>query len=149
MSERGKQLLATADGQISELIGLLRTLGEAALSRPCPGGSGRPQGRQRSPRFVLDGGHAPRRKQDSDHRAGANGGDYTAHNVDGHLLLERLSAGRYALQLLAEMTDEQLDVVPPAGSFKFCNGQRTLEQVVASLLNHQGHQIDATNATEA
>ena len=37
MSDRASQLHATADGQISELIGLLTAGGAAALSVPCPG----------------------------------------------------------------------------------------------------------------
>ncbi len=75
-----------------------------------------------------------------------HGRDYMAENVDLPGLLERLSAGRDALSLLAGLTDEQLDTVPSAGSFRFCDGQRTLEQVVTSLLKHQGHQIDAVKA---
>jgi hypothetical protein len=73
-------------------------------------------------------------------------GDYAADNVDLHDLLDLLSAGRDALSLLADLADERLDTVPPTGSFRFCDGQRTLEQVVASLFNHQGHQIDAIKA---
>jgi hypothetical protein len=73
-------------------------------------------------------------------------GDYTADNVDLHDLLDLLSAGRDALSLLADLTDERLDTAPPTGSFRFCDGQRTLEHVVASLLNHQAHQIDALRA---
>jgi hypothetical protein len=37
MTERGKQLHATADRQIAELIALVSTLDEANLRRPCPG----------------------------------------------------------------------------------------------------------------
>jgi hypothetical protein len=102
--------------------------------------------RHRIPELLFARGHAPRGHDESGHDEGTHDGDYTADNVDLHGLLERLSAARDALSLLAELTDERLDTVPPAGSFKFCDGQRTLEQVVASLLNHQGHQIDAINA---
>ncbi len=73
-------------------------------------------------------------------------GDYTAESVDLDGLLERLSAARDALSVLAELTDEQLDTVPPADSFRFCDGQRNLEQVVAGLLRHQSHQVDAVTA---
>jgi hypothetical protein len=37
MSERGMELLETADGQISELIDLLSARGAVALSLPCSG----------------------------------------------------------------------------------------------------------------
>jgi hypothetical protein len=58
-------------------------------------------------------------------------------------LLQRLSAARDALGLLAELSDEQLDAVPPAGGMRFCDGRRTLEQIMSSLFKHQRHQVDA------
>jgi hypothetical protein len=178
MSERGTQLLDTADGQISELIDLLSARGEAFLSLRCPGrenlGDGtvaalashtadsylriagflqatsrvravRP-GRHRIPRLFRARGHTPPRQAEGGHDAGTHDGDYTAENVDVPGVLERLSAGRDALSLLTDLPDEQLDTAPATGSFRFCDGQRTLEQVVTSLLNHQGHQIDAMKA---
>jgi hypothetical protein len=183
MSERGIQLHETAEGPISELIDLLSTRGEAALSLPCPGREkmgdgtlaacalhtadryqliaeflqaaagqmprarvGSTQARHRIPRFLLDRGHGPAGHGEGDHDSGMHDGDYTAESADLDGLLERLSAARDALSVLAEMTDEQLDTVPPAGSFRFCDGQRSLEQVVTGLLKHQGHQVDAMKA---
>jgi hypothetical protein len=69
-----------------------------------------------------------------------------AEDVDRQDLLERLSAGRDAFNALAELTDGQLDTVPLASDMKFCDGQRTLEQIVTNLLNHQSHQLDAIKA---
>lgn len=180
MSERGNQLLDTADGQISALIALFSARGETALSRPCPGreklgdgtvaalalhtadsylritgflqaasqmpAAGTGQGRHRVPPFLLARGHATHGHEDRGQHEGTKHGDYRAEKVDSRVLLERLSAGRDSLADLADLTDARLDGVPPAGSFKFCDGQRTLEQVVASLLNHQAHQIDAMKA---
>jgi hypothetical protein len=51
----------------------------------------------------------------------------------------QLSASRDTLGQIAELTDTQLDAIPPDGSFRFCDGHRTLEQVLASLLKHQAH----------
>jgi len=34
----------------------------------------------------------------------------------------------------------------PAGEMKFADGERTLEQIVASLLKHQDHQVAAIAA---
>ena len=51
-------------------------------------------------------------------------------------VVEQLSASRATLGRIAELTDAQLDAIPPDGSFRFCDGQRTLEQVLASLLKH-------------
>jgi len=64
-------------------------------------------------------------------------------------LLDRLSAARDAFAPLANLTDEQLDTVPAASDMRFCDGQRTLEQIVTSLLNHQSHQVAALRAALA
>jgi hypothetical protein len=158
MSERGSQLLGTADEQISELIGLFSTRGETALSLPCPGreklgdGTVAATASHTADRYQLIAGFLQATSQTPSahvgigHDEGTHDGDYAAENVDLHGLLERLSAGRDALRLLADLSDEQLDAVPPTGSFRFCDGQRTLEQVVASSLNHQSHQINAIKA---
>ena len=61
-------------------------------------------------------------------------------------MVEQLTASRATLGRIAELTDPQLDAIPPKDSFRFCDGQRTLEQVLASLLKHQAHQIDALRA---
>lgn len=71
---------------------------------------------------------------------------YAADKVSLSELLERLRAARAALRQLAELTDEQLDAVPPATEMRFADGQRTLEQVIAGLLKHQRHQCDAVLA---
>jgi hypothetical protein len=69
--------------------------------------------------------------------------NYRADNIDLPAVLDRLSAGRAALSVLADLTEAQLDIVPPASEMKFCDGQRTLQQIVTNLLNHQSHQLDA------
>jgi S-adenosylmethionine-diacylgycerolhomoserine-N-methlytransferase len=152
-SARGAALLATATDQISELIGLLSTRGEAALTLPCLGRGKLGDGTVGAAaahtagsygrvaaflRAAVDGqdGHPPD-GHDGAHRAG---------NVERDDLLERLSAARDALALLAELTDEQLDLVPAASEMKFCDGRRTLEQILSSLLKHQRHQVDAVKA---
>jgi hypothetical protein len=128
--------LHTADSYL-RIAGFL----QATSRMPVPG-----QSRHRIPRFLLARGHRPPRHGKGGRNEGTHDRDYTAENVDLPGLLERLSAGRDTLSLLADMTDEQLDTLPPAGSFRFCDGQRTLAQVVSGLLNHQGHQIDAMKA---
>jgi hypothetical protein len=176
MSERATQLLQMADGQLSELIELLSARDEAALNLPCPGREklgdgtvaacashtaenylriaafirdddrqpvtrGEPgHGRHRIPRFHRARSHGP------DQASGTHGAPEGAEDVNRQGLLERLSAGRDAFSLLVDLTDEQLDTVPPASDMKFCDGQRTLEQIVTNLLNHQSHQLDALRA---
>src|ERR1035441_1244855 len=109
-------------------------------------GAGARRGPHRVSGFLRARGHGPGGHAERDHEGSRHDGDYTAENVDLDSLLDRLSAARGALNILSELTDEQLDTVPPAGSFRFCDGQRTLEQVIAGLLKHQSHQIDAVKA---
>ena len=44
------------------------------------------------------------------------------------------------------ISDEQLASVPPVSQMKFCDGHRTLEQVVTKLLDHQSHKVAALKA---
>jgi hypothetical protein len=182
MTDRGKQLHATADGQIAELIALTSTIEQAALRLPCPGREklgdgtvgasvrhtadnyqriaafiqpsdrmsathqpGQPGG-HRIPRFLRAIGHRP-----ADHNPGTGQHDdhYSADTIDLSAVLEQLSTSRDTLGRIAELTDSQLEAIPPDGSFRFCDGQRTLAQVLASLLKHQGHQVDALRSAVA
>jgi hypothetical protein len=176
MSERAAQLFQTADAQIADLIALLGAADEQALQTPCPGreklgdgtvaalvmhtvdnyhriaeylgagtrpGNHRLERRHRIPPFL--GGHGAR----SPHRHDDGGAEYAARNIDRRRLLERLSTARARLSALADLSDEQLAAVPPASDMRFADGQRTLEQIVVSLLNHQRHQCDALAAALA
>jgi hypothetical protein len=107
------------------------------------------KGRHRIARLLLARGHGPGGHADADHGHGDHDGAYAAETVDLDGLLERVSVARDALSVVGELTDAQLDAVPPADSFRFCDGQRTLEQVVAGLLKHQGHQVAAIRAAVA
>jgi len=150
---RGAALLATATEQISELIGLLSTRGDPGLMLPCPGRGRRGDGTvgataahtagnyDRIAAFLTatvdgHGGHA----------SGEHDREHRIENVELDDLLERLSAARDALALLAELRDEQLDLAPAASEMKFGDGRRTLEQILSSLLKHQRHQVDAVKA---
>ena len=50
-------------------------------------------------------------------------------------MVEQLGAAVETLGRIGELTDSQLDQVPPKDSFRFCDGQRTFEQVLAGLLS--------------
>lgn len=157
MTERGEQLCATADGQIAELIGLISTLDEATLHLPCPGREKLGDGTiaacvrhttgnyQRIGTFVQTSDRMSRAHEPTQHGA-QHENQYMADVVDLGALVSQLSAGRDALGRIAELTDSQLDSIPPKDSLRFCDGQRTLEQVLASLLKHQSHQVDALKA---
>jgi hypothetical protein len=103
-------------------------------------------GGHRIPRFVRALGHRP--ADHTEHGVGADQHDdqYTAGNIDRDALVKQLTASRDTLARVAVLTDGQLDTIPPKDSFRFCDGQRTLEQVLASLLRHQSHQLDALKA---
>jgi hypothetical protein len=182
MTERGKQLQAIADDQISELINLVSTLDDAALRLPCPGreklgdgtiaastrhtvdnyqrigefvqtsdrmsGAHAPSqhGGGRIPRFLRALGHGPADHGEHSPAAGQHDNQYTADNIDPGAVITQLSASRDALGRIAELTDSQLDAIAAKDSFRFCDGQRTLEQVITSLLKHQCHQLDALKA---
>jgi hypothetical protein len=99
-------------------------------------------GGHRIPRFLRALGHGPQDHAPRDHGAAEHDNGYTA-DFDVDLVVEQLGASREALGRIAELNDSQLDQVPPKDSFRFCDGQRTLEQVLAGLLKHQAHQLEA------
>lgn len=166
MTERARRLHVTADRQIAELIGLMSTMDEATLRLPCPGRDKLGDGTiGAAARHTTDNyrriatfaqtsglGHGPAGHREHGHAAhgpggglggGPHEGEYTADGIDPTAVADQLSTARGALGLIAELTDSQLDATPAKDSFRFCDGQRTLEQVLSSLLKHQGHQVDA------
>jgi hypothetical protein len=158
MSERGTKLLQIADGQISEAIGLLSERRESALLLPNPAREKLGDGTVgASALHTADGYHriaeiirasCPGLDHGGDVQDGHLGwpSDYRVEKVDLQELLDRLSAGRSAVSLLADLDDTQLDHVPRAGSARFADGKRTLEQLVRAALNHQRRNLDALKA---
>ena len=100
-------------------------------------------GGHRIPRLLRALSHGPQNHADHDHGAAQHDNGYTADDVDVDAVLEQLEASREALGRIGELADSQLDAVPPKDSFRFCDGQRTLAQVLAGLLKHQAHQLEA------
>jgi hypothetical protein len=100
-------------------------------------------GGHRIPRFLRALGHEPQDHANHDHGPTQHDHGYTAENIDLDAVLEQLNASRSTLARIAELDDSQLDAIPPKDGFRFCDGQRTLEQVLASLLKHQAHQVEA------
>ena len=95
------------------------------------------------PRFLRSRGHGPASHPENGSDHASHGGPYTAENTDLVLVARQLSTTRERIGQIAQFTDRQLDAIPPEGTFRFCDGQRTLEQVLASLLKHQAHQLDS------
>jgi len=106
-------------------------------------------GGHRIPGLLRALGHGPRDHAPQGHDADQHDNGYTADNIDLNAVVAQLGASRDTLGRIAELTDSQLDRVPPKDSFRFCDGQRTLEQVLAGLLTHQAHQLQALSAALA
>lgn len=171
MSERARQLHASAERQLAELLALVSTQTHETLRQPCPGrqklgdgsvgaliahtaenyqriadfaaGRGQqasghvpPRGAHKLPRFLRAGGHRP-----PDH-----GSRFTAATADPGPITQQLTAARRSLAQIATLSDQQLDAVPLDGSFRFCDGQRSLQQVLEALLKHQDRQLDTIRA---
>ena len=102
-----------------------------------------PNSGHRIPRFLRALGHGATDHAEHDPGAGRHDSEYTADTIDLTGVVTQLSASRDTLGHVADLTARQLDTIPPKDSFRFCDGQRTLEQVLASLLKHQSHQVDA------
>jgi hypothetical protein len=106
----------------------------------------RMHGAGRLPRLLRAIGHrAP------GHGPGGGGHDqrYSADEFDAGALLEQLAAVRGDVSRIGLFTGQQLDEIPANGSFRFCDGERSREQVLTSLLKHQAHQLDALKAALA
>jgi hypothetical protein len=103
-------------------------------------------GGHRKPRFARSRGHGPQAHDDHGSERAFHDGPYTAGSTDLALVARQLSTTRDTLRQIAALTDSQLDAVPPEGAFRFCDGQRTLDHVLANLLKHQARQLDALKA---
>jgi len=117
----------TADSYL-RIAAFLQTTNEPSPARP---------GSDPVARLLSARSHTRPRHAESGHNDGTHDRGYNAENAGLAGVIERLSTGRAALSLLADLTDDQLDTVPPAGSFRFCDGQRTLGEVISRLPKHQ------------
>ena len=106
-------------------------------------------GGHRIPRFLRALGHGPHDHANPETGAARHRNGYTEDSIDLDAVVGQLNASRDALGRIGELTDSQLDAVPPKHSFRFCDGQRTLEQVLAGLLKHQAHQVEAVKTALA
>ena len=155
MSERGTRLMAKADRQLSEMIEFFGTLDEADLDKPCPDEGAEDsdgdtigavaahiaQGYHFLGKFLQTEGYVPgspstgnRKGRGHRYKPGRGRTFPPAALPD---VVDRLTAGKAPIGLLADLTDEQLDSVPPAGSSRFSDGSRTLEQVIDEVIAHQ------------
>jgi hypothetical protein len=171
MSARGEQILQTAERQITELLALATESDGQLLRSPCPGREQLGDGTigavaqhiagnyVRIAKFAQTGGapypadavaernaHNPPDSIGHPRHAARHGGGHPVVHTEPRALTAQLLVARDELGAIAQLTDRQLDSVPPEGSFRFSDGQRTLQQVLANLVKHQGRQLDAITA---
>ena len=159
MSERGTRLMAKADRQLSEMIEFFGTLEEADLHKPCPDESAEDsagdtvgavaahmaQGYHFLGKFLQAEGYVPGSPPPGNWKGRGHryrpGHGRTFPPAALPDVVDRLTGGKAPIGLLADLTDEQLDSVPPAGSSRFSDGSRTLEQVIDEVIAHQAAQL--------
>lgn len=83
---------------------------------------------------------------DKAERTGGGDRRHEHGTADGSALPARIAAAQEAVRAFRALSDEQLDAVPPDGAFRFCDGKRTLEQVLEGVIRHQQHHVDATRS---
>lgn len=147
MSERATRLMAKADGQLSEIIEFFGTLDEADLRKSCPDEGAEhsagdtvgavaahmAEGYHHLGRFLKATGNVPGpQAKPNNHRHDHGHASEALPDIR-----VRLASGRTPIRVLTDLTDEQLDSVPPAGSSRFSDGHRTLEQVIDAVIAHQ------------
>lgn len=147
MSERGTRLMAKADSQLSEMIEFFGTLDEADLRKPCPDESAEDSAGDTvgavAAHMAKGYHHLGRFLQATGYVSGppATGNNHGHDHEPAPEALsdirDRLTGGKAPIGLLAYLTDEQLDSLPPAGSSRFSDGRRTLEQVIDAVIAHQ------------
>jgi hypothetical protein len=128
----GTLIAHTADNYL-RIAAFVALAGDFAESAPSPPAAGH---LSRIRRHL--GGWRKHRPRDHGH------GDLpAAGGADAGELRRRFSTARTDLGRIADLDDRQLDSIPPDGAFRFCDGKRSLEEVLTALLTHQGHQVEA------
>ena len=144
MSQRGTDLLDKVTRQIDDIAEVFDRLSEADLARADPERKGRTIGEAAGHiaegyhflvRFLTSAGHVPGRPA---------GGSIHGRGPQLALasLRARLAEARTEVGIIAGLTDQQLDSVPPPKSSRFSNGRRTLGQLIGEVINHQEQHLN-------
>ena len=139
MSERGTELMGKASRQLVEIVEFFSKLGEADLRKPSPDCAGETVGAAAA--HLAEGYYyLGRFLQATGYVSGSSATGHThGRGPAPHLsdMVHQSTGGRIPIGLLADLTDEQFDSVPPKGSSRFSDGRRTLEQVIDGVIAHQ------------
>lgn len=146
MSERGTELMAKVSRQLDEMAEFVRNLNEADLRKPCPDDDAgdtvgavvahMAEGYHSVGRFLQSTGYVPGSLATGKSHGHGHGHE-RAHAPEAVPdVLDRLTSGKTPIGLLADLTDEQFDSVPPAVN-RFADGRRTLERVIDAVIAHQ------------
>jgi hypothetical protein len=177
MNQRAAQLLNQAEGQILALDTLLARVDDSALGLPCreklgdgtvgamsmfiadnylriadsvQAASSQAPPTRSSHRTPKWGAHRrPQHRDASGHDQPHTADDTYTGPFEPRAIIERLAVARRRVQTLADLTDAQLDSIPPSGAMRFADGKRTLERVISGMLTHQASQRDAVEAALA
>jgi hypothetical protein len=143
MSQQGLQLLRTADAQISALIETFSARDEGVLRRRCPGRAKFADGTIGAVAWHTAENYGRIANFLNDQPDGGHADPQSGQAVTRSALLDLLSNSRDSLRVLGSLSEERLRAVPPAGSMRFCDGERTLQEVITALLSHQAHNVEA------
>ncbi|MDX5961938.1 hypothetical protein SIM91_01015 [Rhodococcus opacus] len=152
MSERGIELMTTASRQLDEMADVVASLSGPDLRKSCPDDSAgdtigalavhMAEGYHFLGRFLQAAGYGPGGRPPGNGRGHAHGHERAQPPAAASEVLDRVSAGKAPIGLLADLTDEQLASVPGTGSIRFSDGRRTLEQVIEAVIAHQATHLN-------
>ena len=149
MSARAAGLMDRITRQIDEIARLFAGLAKSDLPKPHPEREGRTLGEAAA--HIAEGYHyLARFLRGPGHGPGARSGEGIHGRGPAPTLPElckRLAEARPEVRIVGDLTDEQLDNVPPPKSSRFSDGRRTLEQVIEEVIAHQaGHLAELERA---
>lgn len=117
--------MTTASRQLDEMADVVATLSEPDLRKPCPDDSAgdtlgalaahMAEGYHFLGRFLQAAGYVPGGPPSGNGHGHAHGHERAQPPAAASDVLARMTAGTAPIGLLADLTDEQLDSVPPEG----------------------------------
>jgi len=161
MSARGEALMNKVTRQIEDIAQVFATLSDSDLSRPRSTGEDSDRTRHAAKgnsvgdaaAHIAEGYHfIARFLRSAGYVSGAPAGGSIhgrAPAPDLPALRKRLDQAKTEVGVIADLTDEQLESVPPARSSRFSNGRRSLEQVIEEAITHQAQHLADLKAAVA